>query len=134
MVKASFEIAADRLDFDAVRNALSMEPVLCRKKDEFPLVSRQRGLAKDLCLFSTLYREMSESRDPELLLNLFMDDLIGKENVINALKKQYRASTRFVVTFSTFRNPQIRFPGRCLDFLCATQTVLDVDSYIYQNG
>ena len=132
MVKASFEIAADRLDFDAVRNALSMEPVLCRKKEEFPLVSRQKGLAKDLCLFSTLYREITETSDPEPLLNLFFDDLIGKENIVNELKKEYRASTRFVVTFSTFRNPQIRFLVRCLEFLCATQTALDVDSYVYQ--
>ncbi|MBQ3706824.1 MAG: helix-turn-helix domain-containing protein [Clostridia bacterium] len=132
MVKASFEITADRLDFDAVRNKLSMEPVLCRKKEEFPLVSRQKGLAKDQCLFSTLYREMTELSDPEPLLNLLLDDLLGKENIINELKKEYQASTRFVVTFSTFRNPQIRFSGRLLDFLCATQTALDVDSYIYQ--
>ena len=126
MVKASFEITADRLDFDAVRNKLSMEPVLCRKKEEFPLVSRQKGLAKDQCLFSTLYREMTELSDD------LLDDLLGKENIINELKKEYQASTRFVVTFSTFRNPQIRFSGRLLDFLCATQTALDVDSYIYQ--
>ncbi|MBR4896735.1 MAG: helix-turn-helix domain-containing protein, partial [Clostridia bacterium] len=132
MVKASFEIAADKLDFDAVRNVLSMEPVLCRKKEEFPLVSQQKGLAKDLCLFSTLYREITETNDPEPLLNLFLDELIGKENIINDLKKEYRASTRFVVTFSTFHNPQIRFPVRCLEFLCTTQTALDVDSYVYR--
>ena len=130
--KVSFQISADKLDFDAVRDALSMEPALCRKKEDFPPASWERGLAKDLCLFSTLFCEVPAGDDPGSILNSLLDSLIGKEKVINELKEKYRASTRFVVTFSTFRNPQIRFPERCLDFLCATQTPLDVDSYVYQ--
>ena len=127
-VKAYFSAKADDFSVEEFTNKLGIMPTRAFNKVVFA-----EGTHYRLGTSWELGTDYEESLDINKQLNFVVNQLEGKENELNRLKKKYDLAYRFVIVIQIENNekPAMYLDSRFIHFTDSIGAEVDFDLYIY---
>ncbi|MDR2913263.1 MAG: DUF4279 domain-containing protein [Tannerella sp.] len=130
LIRIKFQLTGDKFDIDNVTKQLGLQPSRTRKKEEWPISTINAGLAGDLWQLNTI---CVTSKCVNEQFKILLNNLYGKENIINKLCKEYDLSTQFEVVIHAVEtnSPAIVLDKDVIKFLASIDSDVGFDLYIY---
>jgi len=133
LISVGFCMTSDSADLEKISEVLNLIPSKSRRKNEWPQVSIEAGIACDSWEINTK-QVTSMSVDAEC--NKLIDILKGKEVVIQSLCKEYNMKTHFevIIHMNSNETPAIFLETETVTFLATINANIGFDIYTYDAG
>lgn len=130
MISVGFCITSDSGNLEKISEVLNLTPSRSRRKNEWPQVSIEAGIACDSWEINT---EQITSMSVDAECNKMIDILKGKEEVIQSLCKEHSMSTHFevVIHMKSSETPAIYLEKETVTFLATINADIGFDIYTY---
>lgn len=130
LISVGFCMASDYADLEKISTALNLIPSKSRKKNEWPQVSIDAGIAYDMWEIDT---ELITSMNVDEECKKLIDILKGKENIVKFLCKEYnmRVHIEVVIHMHNVNTPQISLGRETIAFLAMINATIGFDIYSY---
>lgn len=129
-IKISFQFEGSNLNFANITEKMKLEPILIRKEEDFPDVSKKSGVARDIWMLSSGYNESLLIADE---LNKFLIRISDKVDIINELKTLYNMKSILTISIQAYTKPYPLIPLKCIEFAYKTNTEIELDPYYYED-
>ncbi len=133
-IRASLCITGENMDFEFLNSEIGVQANYFRKKEEFPKVSRDYGLASDEWAFKT---EQVRSYDIADAIKILVEMFKGREGKICKICTTYGFDVCVVISLHAVLGsfPVIDIPKDCIEFLHRIgASEINLDPYIYEDS